>query len=308
MLYVHVCLWSSVEQNHILSKMLFMFMPFFFFKSGMFFREGKTFKQTLVAGTKRLVVPYVVFSFVGWFLFLLRDVANDGLTTLSLLTMVIDPLRLIFHEGALAGNSPLWFLMSLFAVKMLSCFFLMNKTLCILSVCMTGGTAYILNRVGLDSYYYLSNICSGCFFFEIGYLLKEFQYCKTVLVASAIVYISIIFLIPTSVDMHTNQFFKGSYIAWLASSTAGIVMLDNVARLRWLRNCRSLQLIGRNSMTVYVTHWPVMCLAQIVASHTMDNEIADFKWFSIYTVALILILPLLNKILNQPYCKWMIGV
>ena len=41
MIYGHVCLWCGVKQNEILTRCLYFFMPWFFFKSGMFFRTGK---------------------------------------------------------------------------------------------------------------------------------------------------------------------------------------------------------------------------------------------------------------------------
>ena len=53
MIYGHICAWSGVQQIELFPCLLFYFMPWFFFKSGMFFRE-KSFKKEFVNGVKNL--------------------------------------------------------------------------------------------------------------------------------------------------------------------------------------------------------------------------------------------------------------
>ena len=115
MIYGHICLWSGVEQIELFPRLLFYFMPWFFFKSGMFFRE-KTLKKEFVNGVKKLIVPYIVFSIIGQLVFYLMWIAK-GETSCQL--YILAPLRTLLHEGAVVGNSPLWFLLSLFCVKII---------------------------------------------------------------------------------------------------------------------------------------------------------------------------------------------
>ena len=75
MIYGHICAWSGVQQIELFPRLLFFFMPWFFFKSGMFFRE-KPFKKEFVNGVKKLIVPYIVFSIIGQLVFYLMWIAK----------------------------------------------------------------------------------------------------------------------------------------------------------------------------------------------------------------------------------------
>lgn len=54
MIYGHICLWSGVTQVEIFPRLLFFFMPWFFFKSGMFFKP-RSYKSELSGGGKEIV-------------------------------------------------------------------------------------------------------------------------------------------------------------------------------------------------------------------------------------------------------------
>lgn len=67
MIFGHI--WSNCEMEdtlfrNALTSLLNCFMPWFFFKAGMFFRPMKTL-DLLKKDFRRLVIPFCVFTFVG---------------------------------------------------------------------------------------------------------------------------------------------------------------------------------------------------------------------------------------------------
>ena len=66
MILIHIFQWSDLRDvihSYWLLPLSF-FMSWFFYKSGMFYKD-KTCKELLVGGGKKLLIPYVVFSLVG---------------------------------------------------------------------------------------------------------------------------------------------------------------------------------------------------------------------------------------------------
>lgn len=67
MIFGHIWTKCGMNDNHFrtaLALFLNCFMPWFFFKAGMFFRPMKTL-DLLKKDFRRLVIPFCVFTFVG---------------------------------------------------------------------------------------------------------------------------------------------------------------------------------------------------------------------------------------------------
>lgn len=140
MIYIHICPWVGISPLPHVGKFLFFFMAWFFYKSGMFF-HNISFSECYKKGIQRLMIPYIIFSIIGWFMFFIRDVIKQEITE----QYFINSLRQILHEGAVAGNAPLWFLFTLFCVRII--FYLVHKLkqYSVIPICFFGILAYILN-------------------------------------------------------------------------------------------------------------------------------------------------------------------
>ena len=113
MIIGHCCQWSQTfELYQKWTYCLDFFMPWFFFKAGMFFKQ-RPFKVELHKNYRRLILPYIFFSIIGIFLFWLKLGIIKEFSAKSL----ISPFKFILFEGAPQGNLALWFLLSLFVVK-----------------------------------------------------------------------------------------------------------------------------------------------------------------------------------------------
>ena len=101
--------WSYLKKTDLYAWMdvLFFFMPWFFFKSGQFHRDGHYLRQ-LLSSARRLLIPCVVFSLAGYAVKCYTlSLHNDFSVHLTRVWTKFS------HEGVLPGNGPLWFLLVL---------------------------------------------------------------------------------------------------------------------------------------------------------------------------------------------------
>ena len=89
---------------------------------------------------------------------------------------ILTPLRTLLHEGAVVGNSPLWFLLSLFLVKFIfDIIYIKFHNRCVYLITLVAGlSAYLLRYIDFNNYFYIANICCGVFFYGCGYVLRKY--------------------------------------------------------------------------------------------------------------------------------------
>lgn len=118
MIIGHVFEWSSLADSKFYAwqqRILFFFMPWFFFKSGMFYRE-RNFQTNIEASFRRLIVPLFCFTLLGmphhWIKLYLAGDTNT-------IHYLLSPLKSFIVIGNNVGNLPLWFLLALFGVTVI---------------------------------------------------------------------------------------------------------------------------------------------------------------------------------------------
>lgn len=95
-------------------RLLSFFMAWFFFKAGMVFRE-RPMKEVIRSSARRLLVPYLVFSFLGFIVMALQKYIQ-GYNPTSLDFLKEQFWRLLNNE-AFFPTLACWFLLSLFVVR-----------------------------------------------------------------------------------------------------------------------------------------------------------------------------------------------
>lgn len=304
----------------VANYLFYFFMSWFFFKSGMFYKE-KTEKDVLKSTFRRLIVPYITFNIVGIVVLALEKYQSGG--ALSITSLTKEVLVTIFINEAVYPNLALWFLLSLFIVR--NAFNILRKlnvkTLAVLLVSLAClFTIYYLcyyRWAGYDNIPYtfawgghvsknilllFGNICCGMALYCLGYLLKNIQYSKYVVIASGIVYLIHIF-IPTGIDFRIID--SDNMALAILFSLSGIILYDFLFRRHLNKRIPVLTYIGRNSMTYYVTHYVIMsALFNLVYKNfTMDKT-------TLYIVSFFTIIVLLfvaDRIFSIRWLKWMVG-
>ena len=170
MVFTHVCQHFGLAQSTLylsLERVLYFFMPWFFFKAGMFF-SLKDDKEVIWASASRLLKPFVIYSLLGYVVYIIVCAIKGNLAFSALL-----PIKQLVLEGSIIGNLPLWFLLTLFICRIL--LNLVGKTkgrvlaLCLLSLVM----AFLMHLANFKHPYYLANTMMGLTFMCLGYIVKK---------------------------------------------------------------------------------------------------------------------------------------
>ncbi len=91
----------------------YFFMPWFFFKSGMFERGGTIHMSKILKG---LIIPFIFFTLAGYFIWSLQYLAEHEW---SFRWITGATLMYLYAAGSFPGNGPLWFLEALIIARML---------------------------------------------------------------------------------------------------------------------------------------------------------------------------------------------
>ena len=112
MMLTHWCgfaIGMSSKFYYPVTHVLAFFMAWFFFKSGMFAKDNSL-KDEILINTRKLLLPALFYTILGYlFIILIQGFKFNILTEITL----------IAHTGTPNGNGPMWFLFSLFVIKLL---------------------------------------------------------------------------------------------------------------------------------------------------------------------------------------------
>ena len=170
MVFTHVCQHFGLVQSTLylsLERVLYFFMPWFFFKAGMFF-SLKDDKEVVRASASRLLKPFIIYTLLGHAVYVIVCAVKGNLAL-----SVLFPVRQLVLNGSITGNLPLWFLLTLFICRIL--LNLIGKTkgrvlaLCLLSLV----AAFLMHLANFDHPYYLANTMTGLTFMCLGYIVKK---------------------------------------------------------------------------------------------------------------------------------------
>ena len=294
MMFTHICASTIFDSPYYyaIRHTLSFFMAWFFFKSGMLYKERKI-TDVLLLSFKRLIIPAIVFSIIGFIYYFL---SNTPETTLS------NELRHFYAYGSFNGNFPLWFLFSLFVVQVeysvIKKCHIPSLIIAILALSMY----YICKYIGFRPYI-VYNSSLGLFFYAMGNALKDLQYKKQIIIVCIFVYICL-YLIHFEIDF-LYYIFKPAVIAF-PWALAGCI-LTNVLFKSFPCLCISpLRFFGIHAMEFYCTHIVIIYLIEDVFKST--NLHIPFVAFMSISFALYLIaFSLILHFFKFKHIQWMFG-
>ena len=288
-------------------KYLGFYMPWFFYKSGMFFstlNQKSLFKKDL----SKLLSRYIIYSLYGWLIWSTCGII-DG--SLSIKKCIVSPLFDFIHHGSIYGNGALWFLLSLFFVRQLANWLLKQKLPPPILSLFFCALAFLLYAIGWYQYsWWLGNILSGTCFFILGNWLRSIETKRWVFFLALFTYFVILL---ASIEgwiedfpymyMHANKMNNGNYLLFYPMSLAGIIVINNIFKLlcKYIR-FRVFDYVGYNSMQYYVTHWIFLIIVLFVAKYVF-NVNDSFEQFIILLGACMTLLPIVVGITKSMMIK-----
>lgn len=290
----------------ILFPYLSFFMPWFFYKSGQFFRK-RPWKEQLDKDARKLLRTFVIWSVIGYVMFLVFGMLQHTITLRSATYSIV---RGLFLTGKVPINEPLWFLLTLFGVRMMANITLPAKSekyyyLKIFALAIIGYVmaylAYRLNHRLLP--YWVANGAAGFSFFVLGYGLKEYENKWWLIIPCLMVYIICCIIGFPMVDMMFNKLLAGNYLLWIPVALCGIVTFNTICRFtcKYI-SVRPIEIVGQNAMTIYVTHILIVITLQFVITYF---EIATLYPYMLWIclAGYIVFLPLLCHFVPNQYKK-----
>lgn len=278
-------------------------MPAFFILAGFWGKYDMSFKDFLLRNAKGLLLPLIIFSYLGGVLHeisyeILKGSYDAGALEWPFLIISID----------------YWFVLTLFLAK------------CVYwSVCRISSKQYVRLLVCLGIYavgvltlkaWFLPNFASWKWalimlvYLPIGQWVRENLNNRKLVVAATIVY-AIGWTIFRWQGLNIPRLGMISFnwataLPSLVLCTAGSIVLFKLCSL--IKQSRVLELLGRNTLAIYVMH----CWVEILAMKVMRSFFAQGVWMStaatIITLALAVFVPcLISELLNRPKLKWILG-
>lgn len=167
MVFSHICQHFSYENSDVymtLEHIFYFFMPWFFFKAGMFFKMGD-YKIILQKSFNRLIRPFILYSLIG-------HICYCGICYLqgNLHLSTLIPYYSLLMQGSIPGNLPLWFLLTLFLCRIIFNFLVKKKVSVYWIALASLLLAFGLHLIDFKQPFYLANTMTGVFFMSVGYI------------------------------------------------------------------------------------------------------------------------------------------
>ena len=276
---------------------LHFFMPWFFYKSGMFFHE-RNISDLWHKDMKKLIKPFILWSVAGALCFMVILWLNNNFTLRNFFGSILHE---AFFLGKIPLNTPLWFLLTLFLVRFVANILLKltggGNFAMLISVVFLGYIvsylAYRYNHHLLP--YWVANGAAGMSFFILGYLFRNIEKCWWIILPCAIVYVIFSIVGFPMVDMFPNKLVNGHYLFWMPISLCCIVSYNAFCKFIYKFVRVSLvEWIGKNAMTILVIH-------VLLVKMTMELLRYNDVHLSPYSVLCMI---LLEYALILPLCCW----
>lgn len=271
MIFNHICQHTHFENSLIyiwLGKLFFFFMPWFFFKAGLF-NSKRSLREEAKHLQKKVLFPFVVFTIVGYIINLLR---LDVLSSISVNDIIWSPIIDFLFMGSIYGNLPLWFLLSFYMVKIVQEFCMEKKYnslyLCAFSLVI----AYLMNLASIHIFkhipYYLGNIPLGVSFMAISSFLQRYKQSAWILIVTIPLWLLNVFYFESFLDFRSNALLSGNYFMFYLSSVAGIISVNYIMRFIEFKKSiifdAVLSYIGKNSLSFFILHWLIILLVELI--------------------------------------------
>ena len=307
---------GHTTSNEILLKWLYSFhMPLFFFLSGLFHSQGRSYKEFLRKKVKGLLIPYFSFAII-LFLFFIIISKNIGFSAGENLSVKENFMGIfigtnIKNFSQVSWGGQLWFLLALFLVSNITYFLekVKLKSQIILNIVFIFINIYLSRKLKFYLPWCFLTVLMSVNFYWAGKKLKNYILnIKNNFKLYIIPLFSLNFLISyynLKVDMWGNTygniflFFLGAY-----SGIFFVILLVN----NLLYQSKILQYIGRNSLIILAFHRRAQTITKVLVvfilkiSIPTNNIIFDI-FYSIWEI--ILCVPIIY-IINE-YFPYIIG-
>ena len=276
---VHLSSWANFhpQWNETVAHVFSFFMFWFFFKGGMMF-HNKPIAESVKKGFQRLVIPYIVFTFIGvaWELYTAIRIGNLNKNWIYIEITTIRDYQCCWTSMAC------WFLISLFFVRILFQI-IYNRTHQLYTITIGLVVALVMNLVSSSNVsfppYYIGNISLGLAFYSLGFYLKELQFNRFLFILALCIFL-LKFILPSHIDFRANTC-TGNYVLAVTYGLAGCIVFNNLFKEYVNRNIFIITHIGKISMVYYLVHYPAAKIFQAIEKDFLSSHNETIRYWII---------------------------
>lgn len=173
MILGHTGLGRNLPAYSTISRILFFFMSWFYFKAGLFINRNRDLKTWVKRDFMRLLVPYIAFTIIGSVFYYARELYIPDKPVWKIIIM---PIYQVIKLGSASGNLPLWFLLSLFLTRLAYRLIPEKFQPYSVVVALFGGMA--LSHWDIRLPLTLSTVFPGFFFLMMGKYSRKYVVCE----------------------------------------------------------------------------------------------------------------------------------
>lgn len=266
--------WGHLKSCPIHDEIYLFHMPLFFLLSGFFMSTRRSFKTFLCQKIRFLIGPFFLFYFAS----LIYGAIRSG-------NFPLDYIHSL-NGRMMSPNAPLWFLLSLFEISILT--YIIEKFVTVKIVKISIVLAFILigyamAMKGIRIHGGISQTFLCYIFFQIGYWGNQYKWGRYL---SSTLFLFLIFgyILGIILNVKTDinlMLIDVTYILFFIPALCGALLVIYVSKsCAKFQYTRWLAYLGRNSLLILCTHVPVII--------TFYNLVDENERFGDITILLIL--------------------
>lgn len=261
MIMVHLSQNIGIYNGRVLFYMQFLnfYMPWFFYKGGQYFKINE-FKNLFAYGTKRLIYPYIKYSIIGYLVYCVCLLLKGDYNWIH---YILTPIKSFLLSGSIPGNEPLWFLLTLFVVRLFAYYIIKWERFLLFFIILCFLLGFTMNILHIYKPDYFLNTITGLGFFLTGYKFRNCKYATNITLLCFGTYLLLYVFCFSSVEMRHNILERGHYLLWPLCCIVGIRFVNGFAYNVRFNKYNLIVIIGRNSLLFLVWHWPIIQLIGI---------------------------------------------
>ena len=296
-------------------KIIYSFhVPLFFIISGYFFNSELNFKCFCKKKAKRLLLPYLFYSFlflIPYYIF--GNFSNQSLGTeinYSFCEKIMEILYGVGANNALKQNSPLWFLPALYTTEII--FYIIEKITMSLGISQRKKEIlififFIFSGVLINEYkpilfFGLSTALSLGIFFNIGMMLRGKKLKKESNISACIISLLVgIIVAYLNLKISYTDYRYGNYFLFIVS--ACLLSKAIFIICSYIKNNNFLETCGKKTMEIMIFHKLIILFFQIFVYGKIKRIlivplITDITFSIISTITALYISLIIGKIIN----------
>lgn len=277
-------------------------MPLFFIISGYLFKEKKL-KEVFKKGIKSYIIPA--------YILLLLDIVKECIMQKSIFIFdnFFEFLKTITLSGGVMGNSPLWFLPTIFVVLIIYTALKNEKNRYIFAIFSIILSLFL--RINIDAYLWILCVIYAFPFYTIGNIIKKKNIVKSkqenqkLTILSMIIEILLlgIFASFNGYTSMIEQIFGKSYLIFLITGIIGTILVIDISfMLRKIKVGKVLEKIGQNTIIILLTHYYICraiiprLLQKINLYHYQENIIVQIILTGIILIGYMILIYIIDNI------------